>query len=595
MKGLRHPLESTLHMLETICSIEFLLDVKSIRFRHLVRKLASGEFQELDLSKTRKIFPNAVLHVAHNPHSDNPQSWCYRLFMGIPPLAEVLAKMVRGQDSPCKMVHNNVRFHDMYKPICKHWVKCWKRWGPLTRMSRTFHFTCDWMQKMWCSHDASTEEATSANEWAKWLELKHCVLTSFMAEASNQIVKCLPTWEPEHSHLASHTEAAWQLVGSMKQMFKEKKAGSGNTEAAFLINNLQQRDITFLFCDGSIKTLRIQDLTTELMDQCYDVMSHWVDLLEATIQAECPIWEMTKAFHWCSFTKRAEIIFHPATRALDSDDYEDPLNSKYIEVLARRVGCDKVDLQQQIALLKPWASHILDNGIGDPRTAWKLALVRKLDRVNGIKRDWQIFGKPSHVDDMHYELDAVLKWLQYYMAWYGHDDHHNATTTNTIADIQQANDELECNYIEDVVAEKLCKTAIELYLYAYVWKFERCDIASSKQLPTLICNQPQQFSMVQQIAAAIHNTKEQSVTPASLVEIVQSIGQPCNEATFQDTNHFGPHFRHNKWPKKIITDMHHRIKNGRSAKLNGHVRAKQLKCPISIHHFHKRAQPMQKH
>ena len=72
--------------------------------------------------------------------------------------------------------------------------------------------------------ESSSEEATSAQQWAQWLEAKHAILHGFMADAATETVKLIREWEPEDKDVAiGYMENAWQLLKTVHVLFKEKK------------------------------------------------------------------------------------------------------------------------------------------------------------------------------------------------------------------------------------------------------------------------------------------------------------------------------------------------------------------------------------
>ena len=56
-----------------------------------------------------------------------------------------------------------------------------------------------------------------------------------------------------------------------------------------------QRNITFIMPGDEIKTLMSKDVTDDLLDECLQIIGHWVDLLQMAIRAECPAWELLQA------------------------------------------------------------------------------------------------------------------------------------------------------------------------------------------------------------------------------------------------------------------------------------------------------------
>ena len=83
---------------------------------------------------------------------------------------------------------------------------------PLRRCAQGLHTVCAQAQTIWQSRDSGTNEAKAAAEWAEWLELKHCVLLGFMADAGCDCVELVRTWEPEDTEVAEYMESARALL-----------------------------------------------------------------------------------------------------------------------------------------------------------------------------------------------------------------------------------------------------------------------------------------------------------------------------------------------------------------------------------------------
>ena len=146
-------------------------------------------------------------------------------------------------------------------------------------------------------------------------------------------------------------ENAWQLVATLTVLFKENKVLDGATFGAYMIDTLRQRDLVFVFRDQTRKTLISKDVTDELIEECLELMRHWVDMLEAAIRAECPTWELLQAFRCLSLSEKGKQIEAadaegiPHIDDLDEDATDSkPLYSKYIDRLANLVECDPATL-----------------------------------------------------------------------------------------------------------------------------------------------------------------------------------------------------------------------------------------------------------
>ena len=113
-----------------------------------------------------------------------------------------------------------------------------------------------------------------------------------------------------------------------------------------MIDTLRQRDLVFVFRDQARNTLFSKAVTDELIEECLELMRHWVDMLEAAIRAECPTSELLQAFQCLSLSEKgkqmeaadAEGIPHIDDHDEDATDSK-LLYSKYIDRLANLVEC----------------------------------------------------------------------------------------------------------------------------------------------------------------------------------------------------------------------------------------------------------------
>jgi hypothetical protein len=102
------------------------------------------------------------------------------------------------------------------------------------------------MQPIWCVRESSSEEATSAQQWAQWLEAKHAILHGFIADAATEAVKLFREWEPEDMDVATgYMENAWQLLKTVHVLFKEKKVMESLKDGAYMVDQLKQTDMFF--------------------------------------------------------------------------------------------------------------------------------------------------------------------------------------------------------------------------------------------------------------------------------------------------------------------------------------------------------------
>ena len=459
------------------------------------------EFADLKLDEINKTFPNGSLHTVDKPHSG--KRLVGRLFNGIPILKEVHEFMVKGKHSIGMLVTNSGQFQESYaehNEAEEVWRNrdCNKDLGmstykfasisePLIKASCTMHSMCAMAQSIWTTR-AGSKEAAIAVEWAEWLEMEHCILLGFMADAGAECVKLVRTWEPEDSEISEYMENVYALVAKAIVLFRQGEARHYGWGAK-LIDKLKLKDIIFHFPCGKVKVVPSSDVTEECITKCLKVMDHWVDLLTLALRAEnCP-WELLQGFQCLSLSNTGNHIRQDDEKGLryvlDTPD-DVPLYTKMIGKLADLVKCEPGRLRKQIEFVKPHAQKLLDMKVcSSAREAWGQAVQQRLQWakrrriVDDKDEDLVEFAELAALDEYHQAWGLSTCGTERTIGIYRHTFGRYRKSSN----IQRMNDELDI-ILNDFDETEVANAAALLYLEAYGVQRNRtklrCDMASQR-------------------------------------------------------------------------------------------------------------------
>ena len=188
--------------------------------------------------------------------------------------------------------------------------------------------------------------------WAIWISAKRAVLQAMMTEAGVECIKVTRLNESEQSEACDRNNSVETFLKTCIVIFEHKRCQHIGF-LKFMLKALKN-PIHFVFPDHSTKVLSREQVTQQILDECYGHVQEWMHLMVKILAAENPHFEITTALVPLLSLK------HPWQATDHGADFERSLDRvckilKYDNNARNR-------LKSQLADVQPYATHLLDSG-----------------------------------------------------------------------------------------------------------------------------------------------------------------------------------------------------------------------------------------
>ena len=332
--------------------------------------LREGRPSLVSLETHSAILPNLKYHGIDGGHATT--RLVSRLWRAIPFLEFIMSLLINGTSAIWQLIRHSGEFRNMFvryagalDDIDISSVPDAAKHRFLTKVGSPLRRTVLAFDALWCccaeivrTRRRGSRESNIASKFLESCTDELCIQFGMMADAADEVIMLNESCCPERydsSQLASWLE---NFMRRIRLLFCSRNAvRTGFTHKMMVI--LRTPRAAHL-SNGKLVRLGGHEISSDVLDACFERMCQWVGLTQVTLDAEFPNFDLLTAFR--VFDLRNPLVAGS------------PLHRTYVARVSALMDADADDLRQQLDKTSPLAMHEMSSRRLSVRDAWKAAI-----------------------------------------------------------------------------------------------------------------------------------------------------------------------------------------------------------------------------